>query len=309
MKNIKYINQFIHSDAGDFLPKLKNNSIDIVLTDPPYFFHKMDNGWNKSTVSDTTHQQRVTSLPVGMKFEPSQGKQFYKWYYEVSKVLYKKLKPGGFFFSFATPRLYHRMATAMEDAGFNIRDTFLWIHTRNQAKAMKLDYFIDQTDFTKKQKKQLKSKLKGYKTPKIKSCFEPIAVAQKPYDKTYLNNIMKHKVGLFNTTVKVGDNKYPSNILTVDNINKIMDKTFLLPRPNIKEKGKFNNHPTVKPLQICEHLIKLSAFDPNTVVLDPFAGSGTVALAAKNLGYNFIAIDSNKDYIKIAKRRLKKSLL
>lgn len=308
MQYEKYLNKIIFGNALEILPKLKDKSIDIVLTDPPYFFHKMDGGWDKKVISSKTHQQRVTSLPVGMKFDRQQGIEFYNWYLQISKILYKKLKPGGFFFTFATPRLYHRMAAAVEDAGFEIRDTFLWIYLRNQAKAMTLDYFIDQTNFTKKQKNELKVKLNGWKTPKIKSCYEPIAIAQKPYNITYLNNIIKHKVGLFNTTVKVGDNKFPSNILTIDNINEVMDKSFLLPRPSINEKGKYNNHPTVKPLEICEYLIKLAAFNPNSVILDPFAGSGTTALAAKNLGFNFIAIDSDYEYIKIARKRLKNSV-
>ena len=58
-------------------------------------------------------------------------------------------------------------------------------------------------------------------------------------------------------------------------------------------------------MAICEYLIKLSAFSKNAIVLDPFVGSGTTAVAAKKLGKNYIGIDSNEKYVKIAERRLR----
>ena len=98
---------------------------------------------------------------------------------------------------------------------------------------------------------------------------------------------------------------YPANVFTVDSINELIDKTFLLPKPTKKEKGEYNDHKTVKPLAICEYLIKLSAFSKNAVVLDPFVGSGTTAVAAKKLGKNYIGIDANEKYVKISEKRLK----
>ncbi|MFQ5453937.1 MAG: DNA methyltransferase, partial [Candidatus Zixiibacteriota bacterium] len=77
-------------------------------------------------------------------------------------------------------------------------------------------------------------------------------------------------------------------------------------KPSKKEKGDFNNHKTVKPLELMEHLISLYAMNKNAIILDPFAGSGTTLLAAHNLGLNYIGIELNKDYVKIIKKRLKK---
>jgi len=61
-----------------------------------------------------------------MKFDPKQGIELQNFYTKVSKKLYKVLKPGGFFLSFSQPRLSHRMAIAMENAGFEIRDMYAW---------------------------------------------------------------------------------------------------------------------------------------------------------------------------------------
>lgn len=64
-----------------------------------------------------------------------------------------------------------------------------------------------------------------------------------------------------------------------------------------------NFHPTVKPLKLMEYLIKLVT-PPNGTVLDPFMGSGSTGVAAKNLGFNFIGIERELEYFEIAKKRI-----
>jgi len=76
-------------------------------------------------------------------------------------------------------------------------------------------------------------------------------------------------------------------------------------KPTKREKGEYNDHKTVKPLAVCEYLINLSAFSEDAVILDPFVGSGTTAVAAKILGKNYIGIDANEKYVKISEKRLK----
>ncbi|MFH1565273.1 MAG: site-specific DNA-methyltransferase [bacterium] len=304
MKNNKLLNKIILGDSLKILSLIEKNSIDIVLTDPPYFLDKLDNNWLHKKVSSKNNQNVIKSLPAGMKFDRQQGKNFYKWYLEISEKIFKILKPGGFFFSFSSPRLYHRMASAVDDAGLEIRDCFLWLYTQNQAKAMGLEHFINKMDISREKKDELIDMFGGWKTPQIKSCFEPIVMAQKPTDGTFLKNMIENKVGLLNTNIKVGDNMFPSNILTIDNINEVIDKAFLINKPNKSEKGEYNTHKTVKPLEICEHIIKLTAFYKDAVVLDPFVGSGTTAVAAKKLGLNYIGIDANPEYVSISEKRL-----
>lgn len=64
-----------------------------------------------------------------------------------------------------------------------------------------------------------------------------------------------------------------------------------------------NNHPTVKPIKLLEYLLKLIAPLKNSFILDPFAGSGSTCVAAKNLGLECIGIEINEEYYKIAIRR------
>lgn len=305
MKNEKFINKVICANSLDILPQLLNESIDLVITDPPYFLDKLDNNWNPDKVSNKKNHCVVKSLPAGMKFDKLQGKKFYKWYFKISKEIYRVLKPGGFFFSFSSPRLYHRMASAIDDAGFDLRDVFIWLYTQNQPKAMSVNHFIKKMNVEESIKQSIIENLNGWKTPQIKSCFEPIAMAQKPVDQTFLNNVLKHNVGLLNTKIKIGNNMYPANVFSTDEINDLINKTFLLQKPKKNEKGIFNDHKTVKPIAICEYLINLTTYSRDAIILDPFVGSGTTVVAAKKLKRNFIGIDLNDQYVKISNKRLK----
>ena len=305
----KYINNITHEDALKFLPKLKDKSIDIILTDPPYFLDKMDHHWKAKKVTSPKKPYAIKHLPAGMKFKKEQGKEFYSWYFKISEEFLRVLKPGGFFFSFSSPRLYHRMTCAIDDAGFEIRDCFIWLYTQNQPKAMSLHHFINKMDKTKKEKEEFNKNFKGWKTPQVKSCHEPIAMAQKPLEGTYLENSIQYNVSLINTKVKQGllENMFASNVMTHDYINNQTDKVFLVDKPKKQEKGSFNNHKTVKPLSLFKYLIKLSTQE-NSLVLDPFMGSGTTALACKELGRRFIGAEINKEYNQYCPKKIKKKL-
>ena len=82
-----------------------------------------------------------------------------------------------------------------------------------------------------------------------------------------------------------------------------MIKIFLISKPSKKEKGKINTHITVKPIKLIEHLIRLFS-KKGSLVLDPFLGSGTTALACKNSERNCIGIEINKEYYEIALKRV-----
>ena len=287
------LNNLICAKTEDYLKTLEDNSIDCCLTDPPYYIGTLTKSWQPSDLSYITKNQIVKSLPGGMKLDPKKSLEFQSWYFEISKELYRVLKPGAFFFSFSAPRLYHRATCAIEDAGFIIRDCFAWLYTQSQPKAMSLNRFL-------KEGKKLDKK---WKTPQIKSCFEPITVGQKSPEGTLLNNFQKYGVGLFNTDIKLGEEMFPANCVSEESISEEIDHFFLVKKPTKKEKGEYNTHPTAKPITICQYIIEL-ATQPKALVLDPFAGSGSILVAAKQLGRNYIGVDMNAEYITIAQRRL-----
>jgi site-specific DNA-methyltransferase (adenine-specific) len=75
-----------------------------------------------------------------------------------------------------------------------------------------------------------------------------------------------------------------------------------------EEKGEGNKHPTVKPLKLMQYLCRLTKTPSGGIVLDPFAGSGSTLVAAKLEGRQFIGIEFEKEYCKIAERRLNELL-
>ena len=78
---------------------------------------------------------------------------------------------------------------------------------------------------------------------------------------------------------------------------------FYCAKASKSERGEGNTHPTVKPLALMKYLITLG-LPPGGIVLDPFCGSGTTALACKELGRNYICIEKELEYYRIACNRL-----
>ena len=294
-----------NADCIEYLKTFEPNSIDCVITDPPYFIDKLDHKWSADDISNDKKNSHIKHLPKGMKFDKKQVKQLYDYYLELSELLFDKLKPGGYFLSFSSPRLYHAIAMACDIAGFEIRDMINWTYTQTMPKGMSVTHIINKMDISQEEKSSLVEEYKDFKTPQIKSCFEPICVAMKPTGKlTFIKNELNFKTGLIDFSQKVGidGDRVPANIITTEEYNETYDKNFLIAKPNKKEKGEHNSHITVKPIQLIEHLIKIFS-KKNSLVVDPFLGSGTTAIACKNTDRNCIGIEINPEYYEISRTR------
>jgi site-specific DNA-methyltransferase (adenine-specific) len=143
MENFK----LIHGDCLEALKQLEDNSIDSIVTDPPYGIGFMNKEWDKPS----THRKLIErenkrseerfkngsspvkggfskgvqpGLPIGTAKE---GRWFQEWCEQWAKECLRVLKPGGYLLSFSAPRTYHRMTTGFEDAGFEIRDQIMWL--------------------------------------------------------------------------------------------------------------------------------------------------------------------------------------
>jgi site-specific DNA-methyltransferase (adenine-specific) len=301
----------LNNDCMVELNKLEDNSIDCVITDPPYFIDKLDNKWSSNEVNNDVKNSHITHLPKGMKFDKLQVKNLYDYYLELSKLLFKKMKPGAYFLSFSSPRLYHAIAMSCDIAGFEIRDMINWTYTQSMPKGMSVTHIIDKMKISAEEKTKIIEEYKDYKTPQIRSCFEPICVAMKPIGKlTFIQNELNFKTGLLDFSQKVGidNNRVPANIITTEEMNESYDKNFLVSKPTKNEKGDNNTHITVKPIALIEHLIKLFS-KQNSLVVDPFLGSGTTALACKNTNRRCIGIELNAEYYEICLNRCSNNIL
>ena len=126
----------VNGDCLEVMKAMPDNSVDACITDPPYGMGMEE--WDHSVPTK-----------------------------EIWKEALRILKPGGYCLSFCSPQLYHRMASAVEDAGFKVKDQIMWMIT------------------TKMPKKN-----------HLKQAHEPIVVAQKPFKGTIKANFEKWGTGV-----------------------------------------------------------------------------------------------------------------
>jgi site-specific DNA-methyltransferase (adenine-specific) len=194
------------ADAWEVLDSLPENSIDAVVTDPPYEIGFMNKGWDNTGVAfDRTTWEKVLRV----------------------------LKPGGHILAFNHSRTFHRMAVAIEDAGFEIRDTIMWLYGSGFPKSHDISKAIDRQagverevlgyvepfgrenrsgkggDWHDTGNGGLKEKeitapateeakqWEGWGTA-LKPAYEPILLARKPIPTTVADNVLTHGVGGLN---------------------------------------------------------------------------------------------------------------
>ncbi len=287
MKNFEIQNE----DSRLAIKKLPDNSIDCIITDPPYFIDGMGDDWNDEKLNKLASKSSVIGgLPVGMKFDRKQGENLQKFLEPLTLEFMRVLKPGGFCVVFSQGRLYHRTGMALDLAGFEIRDLLGWRY-EGQAKAFSQNHFIlKNKDMGDDEKSVLIAELEGWKTPQLKPQIEPMVLAQKPREGTFVENYQKWGVGLMNTNETL-DGMFPGTVMEVSKKTRAND---------FSEKIE---HMTVKPVALISHLVRLFTREGQTV-LDPFMGSGSHGVAALECGRKFIGFEIEKKYFEISKKRI-----
>jgi site-specific DNA-methyltransferase (adenine-specific) len=208
---------------------------------------------------------------------------------DISREMFRILVPGAFYVSFSQARLYHRLGVAVEDAGFEIRDMLAWKY-EGQAKAFSQDHFVRKMKISDEEKARIIADLGGRKTPQLKPQIEPMTLAQKPKQGTFVDNWLQHGTGLVDVSQSL-DGMFPGNVMDVR-------------KPSKTEKGAGNDHPTIKPVELISHLVKLFS-KPGQTVIDPFMGSGSHGVACVESGRAFIGIERDPHYFDISSQRIK----
>ena len=269
------------------MEQLDKQSVSLILTDPPYFTDGMDDRWSHQKLRSRVKPGVIGSLPAGMKFDKSQGHNLYAFLSPIAEQWSKAIKPGGFVLCFAQPRLAHRAACAIEDAGFEIRDMLAWRY-EGQAKAFTQDHFVRRRNLPTEEKDRIIKELGGRKTPQLKPQMELIVLAQAPREGTFVDNWLEYRTGLISTeNPLVSPDRFPGTVIPV---------------PKTRERY---GHMTAKPVELLRHLIRIFCDEgPETMVLDPFAGSGSTGIAAKLEGCGFIGFEIDGAMAAIADKRI-----
>ena len=200
------------------------------------------------------------------------------------------LRPGGTCFIFAGRRYAHRCIAALEDAGFTFKDMLSWEKDNAPHRAQRLSEI-----YRRREDNSNAEKWEGWRVANLKPLFEPILWFQKPYKtgSTIADNVINNQVGAWNETALT---KY----------NAFYDSFANILRVNITNEDK-GLHVAQKPLKLMELLISLVTIEDQNI-LDPFMGSGTTCLAAKNLHRHFTGIDIDPKNISLAQQRLNSSV-
>jgi DNA modification methylase len=106
----------LHGDCREVMRTMPDNSVDAIITDPPYELGFMGKSWDSTGIAyDITVWQECLRV----------------------------LKPGGHLLAFGGSRTYHRLACAIEDAGFQIRDQIMWVYGSGFPKSLNISKAID----------------------------------------------------------------------------------------------------------------------------------------------------------------------
>lgn len=275
------------------LSELDECSIDSCVTDPPYELGFMGKKWDDS----------------GIAFDQ-----------EMWEEVYRVLKPGSFLLAFSGTRTHHRMMVAIEDAGFQILDTLMWVYGTGFPKAHDISKGVDKelgmederkvvdekewdvgggnalnlregeeetrTQVISEPASEEAKKWEGWATA-LKPAYEPISLCFKPPVED--QNVSK------NTMISVNGES-----------EEEIYRFFYCPKAHKSERNlgcEDNNHPTVKPIELMSYLIRIST-PRGGKTLDPFVGSGTAAISALLEGRDAVGIDLDEENIQLSQKRV-----
>lgn len=266
---MEFVNKFLLGDCEEVLKNLPDNSVDLIFTSPPYADQR------KNTYGGVAPDQYV------------------EWFLPKAKQFLRVLKPTGTFILNIKERVVEgerhpyvlELIVAMRKQGWLWTEEFIW-HKKNSYPGKWPNRFRDNWERLIQFNKQKKFTMNQ----------EAVMVPVGDWAKDRLANLSKTDQQRDESKVGSGFGKrvanwvgrelvYPTNVIHL-----------------ATECGN-RNHSAAFPVELPEWFIKLFT-DTNGVILDPFMGSGTTALAAVQLGRNFVGVDINAEYITLAQDRI-----
>ncbi|TXJ44367.1 site-specific DNA-methyltransferase [Brachyspira aalborgi] len=300
------IDKIICGDSIELIKSIDNEYVHAIISDIPYGICYED--WDilhnnsNSALGGTSNAQLEMGSLFKRRGKPLNGWsesdkkipiEYQEWCSKWASEWLRVLKSGGSCFIFAGRRYAHRCIVALEDAGFTFKDMLAWEKNFAAAKAQRLSSIYERRNDDENEQKW-----KGWRVANLRPIFEPILWFQKPYKigGTIADNVINNEVGAWNEeAIKKYNLNYRNNNF-YDNIIKVETS-----------KSDFGNHVNQKPLKLMEFLISLVTKE-NAIILDPFCGSGTTCIAAKNINRHYIGIEIDSYNVEISNKRLLESM-
>lgn len=142
----------LHGDCVKLMRELPANSVDAIVTDPPYGIGLLGKAWDGAAIAaaavagkdHTKTTGRSASVHAGRYNTTLKGnRDFQRWTEAWAAEAFRVLKPGGHLLAFGSPRTYHRLTAGIEDAGFEVRDAIHWLYASGFPKSMDISKAID----------------------------------------------------------------------------------------------------------------------------------------------------------------------
>ena len=280
--NKKYLDKITQGDCRDHIPHLTDNSIELFLSDIPYginlddwdVLHDNTNsallGQSPAQVGKSAFKRRGKPINGWSQADRNIGIEYQQWCQSWAELVFPKLKNGASVFVFGARRTIHHVVNAFEDSGFLLKDMLAWKKESAHHRAQRVSIVF--------QRRGLEAEAEawqGWRLGNMAPVYEPIAWFVKPYKigGTIADNVLDHGVGAMNIEACQIQGTSPTNLLEFG-----------------FQKSEQKIHEAQKPLKLIEFLIKLTTRE-GQVVLDPFMGSGTTAVAAKRLDRHFIGFE------------------
>lgn len=307
----------VQADCLEYLQGLPANTLDSLITDPPAGISFMGKAWD--------HHKGGRN-------------EWIAWMTQIMQECRRVLRPGAHGLVWAIPRTSHWTATALENAGFEVRDVITHLFGSGFPKSLDISKAIDK--LIEAVPHDASKQWRGWGTA-LKPAAEMWILVRKPCaEKTIAANVLEWGCGGINIDAsRIGDEertysinaavvggnfgnganqpaderahatvtgRFPANLILDEEAAAMLgepSRFFYCHKASKSERGKGNNHPCVKSQKLMQYLIKLIT-PPGGTVLDPFMGSGSTGVAAKALGFNFLGIEKEKEYYEIAEVRI-----
>jgi len=249
---MEFIDKVYNQDALEGMKKLPDESIDLVVADPPYNLGK----------------------DYGNDSDKQESENFLRWTEEWLNLVISKLKPNGSLYIFATWRYSPEIFVFLKSKMIMLNE-IIW------------DRKVPSMGGSTRRYSSVHDTIGFF--AKSKDYYFDLDSIRIPYDEE-TKKARSRSIFVGKKWLEVGYN--PKDLWSVSRLHRIHSER--------------EDHPTQKPLEIIERMIKASCPE-NGVVLDPFAGTGTTAVACLQNNRRFITYELNSDYYELILKRIEKN--